>query len=786
MRTFASALFAIAAATAVHAEPVQLTTADYDRAARFLRQNTDTSVLNGSVTPHWLPEGDRFWYRRSVAPGRTEFVVIDAAGGGRRAPAFDHAAVASALSTAMGKPMEADRLPFKSFRYGDKGAVEAVAGGKLWTCGGAPVVCTSVDAPKPLMDAVASPDGKWLAYVKDDNLWVRPVSGGEGFALTRDGAPGWGYATPAGSNYMATQMRIAGLPYPPAVAWSPDSTRILTQRVDDRKVGSIGLVQSVPADGSVRPKVYSWRVPFPGEAEVATAEPWVFDVTTRKGVKVDVAPIQYGLVSPTEMKEAWWAADGKSVNLVTHSRYVKTMKLYRVDPATGGARELVSEDSKTFIEAAGIGVRPNVELLQNGDVLWFSERDGDGRLYLYGPDGRVKRVLGTGPGQVSNIVRVDEANGQVWVRANGREPGPDPYASALYRIDMKTGASVRLTPEGGEHSVGTMDRLFMEQADPMIPSGTTKSVSPSGRYFVDSFSTPATAPVTVLRRADGKLVATLEHADLSPLKAAGFTPPEPFTAMAADGKTTLYGVILRPANFDPSKRYPVVDQIYPGPQVRRVTSGFMETLFEPAFAQGTAELGFVVVLIDGRGTPGRGKAFLDQSYGKLANGGFLEDHVAAIKEIGKSRPWMDLDKVGIYGYSGGGYATARAMFMYPDFYKVGVAHAGAHDERAYVNAWGETYNGPIEGDNYSSLSNAAIAKNLKGKLLLMHGETDANVSPALTMQVADALIKANKDFDLLIIPNLGHTFGPYGTRRTWDYLVTNLMGATPPKEYRIQ
>jgi dipeptidyl-peptidase-4 len=782
MRTLVSAAVLLGAVTVAHAEPAQLTKADYDRAARFLAQNQDKSVLNASVAPHWLPGGDRFWYRRQTTSGHFEFVIVDAAAGGSRKPAFDHAAVAAGLTQALGKPVEADELPFQVFRFGAKGAIEAVIDGKLWSC--AARLCTSGAAPAPSVIEVASPDGKWLAYVKDYNIWIKPAGGGEGFALTTDGVIDDGFGTEPGVNYVATGMRIAGAPYPPALLWSPDSTRILTQRVDDRKVAEMGLLQSVPTDGSVRPKLHSWRMPQPNDTEIAMVEPWVLDVAARTGRKIDVAAFPFGLMTPVEAKEALWSPDGKSIALITRDRYSKTLTLYAVDPATGAARTMVSEKAKTFIEASGIGRRPMISLLSNGDVLWFSERDGQGRLYLYGPDGQVKRVLGAGAGQVTSIVRLDEAAGQVWVRANGREPGENPYLTSLYRVDLKTGATVRLTPENAEHEVAEADDFVLSPPDPMVPAGTGTSFSPSGRFFVDTYSTVDTAPVSLLRRADGKLVATLERADLSPLKASGgVTLPQAFTATAADGTTTLYGVVLRPSNFDPAKRYPVVDQIYPGPQTRRTPNSLTGAMFDHSFAQAVAELGFVVVLVDGRGTPGRSKAFLDESYGKLFNGGFLEDHIAAIKELAKTRPWMDLDKVGIYGISGGGNATGRAMFAYPDFFKVGVAASGNHDQRGYLSLWGETYNGPLQGDNYTSTSNAAIAKNLKGKLLLMHGDMDNNVSPALTMQVVDALIKANKDFDLLIVPNQGHAWGDYGTRKTWDYLVTNLMGATPPKEY---
>ncbi|MDT9600118.1 S9 family peptidase [Sphingosinicella rhizophila] len=760
-----------------------LSKADYDRAVRFLPQNAEKQVLNGTVTPHWLPGGDLFWYRRQTAPDRAEFVIVDPAAGGSRTPAFDHEAIAAGLAKGLAKPVAADQLPFKVFRYGDGGAIEAVVDGKLWSCAGVPVACTSSAAPPPMQTEIASPDGKWLAFVKDNNLWVKPVAGGEGFALTSDGIEDYGWGTPPGVNYIATAMKQAGAGYPPALLWSPDSSRLLIHRVDDRKTGEMGLVQAVPPDGSVRPRVHRWRMPMPGDANLPMTETWIFDVASRKAVKVDVAPAPFGISSPIEGGEIWWTSDGKAIGMLTRNRYLKKMDLYRVDPASGGAKLLVSEEGKTFVEAGGLGFKPMARMLGNGEVLWFSERDGQGRLYLYGANGKVKKVLGTGPGQITRLIHLDEAKGQAIVRANGRDKGDDPYVSNLYRIDLRTGAMTRLTPEDGEHLAGRMDGLALGAGDPFAPPGTTDSVSPSGRYFVDSVSTVDTPPVTYLRRADGKLVTLLEKADIRPLKAGGFTAPEAFTATAADGTTRLYGVMLKPSNFDPANRYPIIDQIYPGPQARRTPNDFMGAIFDHSFAQAMAELGFIVVLVDGRGTPGRTKAFLDASYGKLANGGFLEDHVAAIKELARSRPWMDVDRVGIYGISGGGNAAARAMFAFPDFFKVGVAHAGNHDQRGYTYMWGESYNGPIVGDNYAATSNAAIAKNLTGKLLLMHGDMDSNVSPALTLQVADALIKANKDFDLMIIPNLGHAWGNYATRMTWDYMVRNLMGAEPPKEY---
>jgi dipeptidyl aminopeptidase/acylaminoacyl peptidase len=348
----------------------------------------------------------------------------------------------------------------------------------------------------------------------------------------------------------------------------------------------------------------------------------------------------------------------------------------------------------------------------------------------------------------------------------------------------------RLTPEDADHGVFGLQQSVQDPPEASAATAAAfESFSPSGRYFVDNLSRTDLPTRTVLRRADGSLVAEIEHADISRLTALGVTTPERFTALAADGKTVLYGVIFRPTHFDPHKRYPVIDSPYPGPQANRVRPRYLDLVFDPSLAQSFAELGFVVFAVDGRGTPGRGKAFLDESYGGLGQAGHLDDHVAVLKTLGARYPYLDLDRTGIYGASGGGYATAHALFTYPDVFKVGVSDAGNHDQRGYIAIWGETYNGPPTGDNYTSAANPLLAKNLKGKLLLMHGDMDTNVLPSQTFQVVDALIKANKDFDLLIVPNAGHTAmfaSLYARRRAFDYMVKNLMGAEPPHEYDLE
>jgi dipeptidyl aminopeptidase/acylaminoacyl peptidase len=352
----------------------------------------------------------------------------------------------------------------------------------------------------------------------------------------------------------------------------------------------------------------------------------------------------------------------------------------------------------------------------------------------------------------------------VYFNASGRETGEDPYLRHLYRVNLDGSDLQLLTPEAADHEI---------------------SFANSGRYFIDSYSRADLPTVSLLRSADGNVIRELARADVTKLAASGWKPPEPFRATAADGVTEICGLMFRPANFDPGKKYPVLDAIYPGPQTIKTPKNFPATL--AGDGQDMAQLGFVVVTVDGRGTPFRSKAFHDFSYGKLGTAGGLEDHIAALRQLAKVHAYMDLDRVGIYGHSGGGYATVRAMLTYPEFYKVGVASAGNHDMRGYLARWGEKYIGPVNGDNYLEAANPVLAANLKGKLLLAWGDMDDNVPPSLSMQLVSALIKANKTFDMLVLPNRNHSFfnDPYFIRRRWDYLVEHLAGAMPP-EYKLR
>jgi dipeptidyl-peptidase-4 len=767
----------------------QLTAADYARAERFLFWNQGKYLPSGEVQPHWIGDQDRFWYRRTDPEGATQFVIVDAQSG-TTTPAFDHGRVAAGLSKVLGEAVRASALPFTSFRYVDEGrAIEFAVADKFIRCELKREDCATRAMP-PQFDSsvVVSPDGKWAAFLKDHNLWVRAVDGSSEFALTTDGVEHYGYAGSTGNNLHPVSPQRRGEQPPPSIKWSPDSRKILTHRIDERQVKELHLLQSVPEDGSIRPKLYRYRYAMANEEHKAKVQQIVFDVATRQRVDLELPILSTPYITPVEVHDAWWTEDSRQVLYLERGPYYRTLTLHVADATTGRSRTLIEESGKTFIELARVGERPMVRVLSDGRVLWFSERDGWGHLYLYDKNGRARQIT-RGEWTVRGIVNVDERSKTVYFTASGREPGRNPYFRHLYRVRFDGSGLELLTPEDAEHQV-TIPGDFpfvLAPPDPLAREEETLGLSPSGRYFVDVHSRPDSPATSVLRSIDGRLIATLEKADISALTEGGFSMPESFEVLAADGKTKLYGTLLKPSTFDPTKKYPVLDSIYPGPQITRVPRTFPATVFDRFGASAISELGFIVVMVDGRGTPLRSKAFLNESYGKLGQAGNLDDHIAAIRQLAQDRPWMDLDRVGIFGQSGGGYASTHAILTHPEFYKVAVSAAGNHDQRGYLPIWGETYNGPDDGRNYLEAANAPLARNLRGKLLLIHGDMDDNVHPFLTMQVVDALIKANKDFDMLIVPNADHGVmaNGYAQRRLWDYFVRHLLGAEPPAGYQI-
>ena len=743
-----------------------LTAQDYAQAERFMYYNTAPLVDHDVQRVHWLDD-THFWYIDHDANG-DRVMEMDTASG-KAAPAFDLASLAAALSKATGKPVPADKLPRGlDFSVQENGRYDVELRGKHYLCdlGGTGECAAKAVAKTGDEPGIVSPDKTKEAFIRDWNLWVRDLATGKETQLTTDGVKDFGYATD-NAGWIHTDRAVLN--------WSPDSKKIATYQQDERGVGDMYTVTTQVG----HPVLDAWKYPLPGDKKVFMIEPVVIDVATRKVVRLQLPPQQrlsslcddISCSSNGHWDDLKWGPDSQTLAMVNSSRDRKQV-WYRVAGAdTGAVRTAFDERVATYYES-GMD-HPNWRYLPDShEAVWPSERNNWQNLYLYSLDtGKELHPITTGDGNVIDVLHLDRKARELWFTGTGRVPGVNPYYRQLWKVSLNGGKPVLLTPEDADHTI---------------------SMSPDGKTFVDSWSTPVTPPVTVLRSsADGHIIATVAKADISRLQAAGWVPPVPFTVKARDGKTTLYGLMFKPTNFDPHKKYPIIDYVYPGPQ----TGSVRGRSFLPSRGdnQALAELGFIVIALDGMGTPWRSASFHHTWYGDMGDN-TLPDQVAGIRQLAQRYPWIDISHVGIWGHSGGGNTTADAMFRYPDFFKVGWAESGNHDNRDYENDWGEKYQGLLvtnkDGStNYDNQANQLIAKNLKGRLMLVHGSIDDNVPTEETFLVADALIKANKDFDMLILPNEHHGYAadtPYITRRRWDYFVQYLAGNTPPKDYEMK
>lgn len=757
----------------VFAQQTSVTAADYARAEKFMSYSV-TPLVFGAVRPTWIDD-HRFYFRDS-GPEGSEFVVVDATSG-KRSSLFEHSKLAAALSSASRGKYEAKHLPFEQIELSPDGqSVSFNLRGKRWKCDIEGTQCVAEGSHEekseepplpPVGGALAvrtdfpSPDGKLTAFIRNWNLWVRDLSSGKEAQLTTDGVKDFGYAT---DNAGWTHSNR------PILVWSPDSKRIATFQQDQRNVGDMYIVETKVG----HPVLHAWKYPLPGDDVVTMIQRVIIDLDGPRVTRLQMPPDQHRgtlcddlVCRGNEWSDVQWSPDSSNIAFVSTSRDHKHEQLHIADAATGSVRNVMEETAATYYES-GAGHVNWRYLSESKEVVWFSERDNWGHLYLYDTTGKLKNPITSGDWAVTQLLHVDEKRRTAYFLAVGREKNNDPYFAHLYRVGLDGKNLTVLTPEAANHEV---------------------SLSPSGRYFVDTYSTPQASPVSVLRDGDGKTISTVGKADISRLQAAGWKPPESFTVKARDGQTDLYGLMYKPTNFDASKKYPIINHIYPGPQGGSVGSRSFNAA--RGDAQALAELGFIVIELDGMGNPLRSKKFHD-FYAKDLGDNTLPDQVNGMKQLAQKYSWIDLDRVGIYGHSGGGYATADAMFRYPDFFKVGISESGNHDNREYEDDWAEKWMGLLQKDvtesNYNDQANQTLAKNLKGHLLLAHGTLDDNVPPYNTLLVVNELIKANKDFDLLLLPNQRHGYGTmsnYMTRRRWDYFVRYLLGSEPPHEYAM-
>jgi dipeptidyl aminopeptidase/acylaminoacyl peptidase len=768
----------ISFASVINAYPQQnnvLTAKDYERAESFMNYNTEQFIDRASVRPNWL-SGDRFWYRILTAQG-SEFILVDPAKGTRSA-AFDQQKLALALSTTSGKKYDANMLPFQDFSFSpDDKSIIFKANGKQWKCDLQTYNCiednSSPVAPKASGggggkrrfrgnsgNEILSPDGNRAVFIKNHNLWVRDVKTNQQTQLTTDGIKDFGYATD-NAGWKNSDKAI--------VQWSPDSKKIASFKQDQRNVSDMYLVTTNVG----KPTLRAWKYPLPGDKEIPMIQRVIINVDTPKIITIQIPPdphratLSDDISSSGTFDDVDWSEDATQLAFVSTSRDHKQEKVRIADAATGTVREIFEETVPTQYES-GQGTINWKYLQKTNEVIWYSERDNWGHLYLYDAStGKLKNQITKGDWVVTQLLKVDEKNRLIYFLADGREP-ENPYFSHLYKIGFDGKHLSLLTPEDGNHDV---------------------DLSPSKNYFIDAFSKPDVAPVTVLRNMDGKIISALEKTDISRLIATGWKPVTPFSVKAHDGKTDIYGLMFIPGNIDPNdpnKKYPIIDYIYPGPQGGSVGSWSFSS--SRGDNQSLAELGFIVIAIEGTSNPLRSKSFHDMSYGNMAEN-TLPDQITGIRQLAQKYTYIDTNRVGIWGHSGGGFATAAAMFRYPDFFKVGISESGNHDNRNYEDDWGERYDGLMANSDYDAQANENYAKNLKGKLLLAHGLMDNNVPPQNTLLVVEALEKANKDYDLIVFPNSAHGYGvysPYMMRRRWDYFVKNLSGSEPPKEYQLK
>lgn len=724
----------------------QVTPETYEKAAYFLSGNLEKEVYHLEVVPNWVEGKQGFWHRTFTENGK-RFYYTDIAKRETQ-EAFDHQLLADLMKEFADEDINAKEMPFDRIDYSKEVLIEFQWKNRTWVFDQDSKTLKEKDGLKKSESPGVSPDGKWKAFSRDFNLFVENLETGKVEQLSFEGKKGFEYASSYGWSDLI-KGENGERPERFYVSWSPDSKKIFTQIVDFRLAEKMFLLD-FSQDEKFRPELLSYYRGSPGDSTVVYYIPVIFDLASKKET-----PIQ-DLKSPHFMGLSFrWEKDGEKLSGMYFHRGYKQMDFLEIEANSGKYRSLFTDKSDTFVE--------NTQLfrsLENDRFIISSERSGFKHLYLVDKkDGRIIQQLTSGEFVVSRLHHVDEKNGWIFFEATGREKGRNVYYPHLYKVKMDGTRLTLLTQENAFHEI---------------------YISADRRYFVDNFSKVDQATQSVLREMEsGRILMEISKADLTNLQKRGYQFPQNFSAKAKDGKTEIYGIYFLPSDFDAGKKYPVIDYTYTGPHTAVTPKTFKGAIM--GLQQSFAELGFIVVTVDGLGTAGRGKAFQNHSYRNLGDG--TSDHVLAIKQLAQNNSFLDIERVGIFGHSAGGYDAVRAMLLHPDFYKVGVSSAGDHDHRMEKAWWPEMYMGYPVGDFYHDQSNITNAANLKGRLLLAHGAIDENVNPSATYKLAEALIAAGKDFDLFIWPSRNHSFGrtngDYFTKKRWDYFIQHLQGKEP-------
>ena len=726
----------------------QGTVEDYNRAYALREKYNAKHVLYAGVVPHWVDQTSAFWYVRQTEKGK-EYVKVDAASK-KRTALFDQQKMASALTEKAGREINAYNLPLQNCRLNiSLDTLRFQLDGKFWAYSiknnrlldegaipprGKERHWMEVDDEKEGRP-VTSPDGKWTAFIKNDNVYVREVATGKEKQLSQDGTL---------SNYYSSYIQ-----------WSPDSKSVVSCRIRPVEKRYVYYVESSPAD-QAQPKLHKQEYAKPGD-ELRFKVPCIFEVESGRRLipSTELFSHQYELSGPM------WNADSKAITFEYNERGHKVYRVLEMSAVDGSVRTLIEEKEEKYVNYPRI----YRNYLSDGKrIIWSSERDNYNHLYLYDrATGKPLNQITKGEWYVRGVQHVDEANEVIYFSANGMKKGEDPYLIHYYKINFDGSNLVELTPEEGMHQCW---------------------YSSDYKYLVDVYSKVDQAPIAVLRDAkNGKIRMQLDKADISALLANGWKAPEVFSAKGRDGKTDMWGVIYRPSNFDSSKKYPVIEYIYSGPGDQYVPKTFSSYNW---WMTSLAELGFIVVQVDGMTTSFRSKEFEEVCYKNLKDAG-LPDHIAWIKAAAQKYPYMDIDRVGIFGCSAGGQESTGAVLFHPEFYKAAYSACGCHDNRMDKIWWNELWMGYPVDESYSACSNVDNAHLLSRPLMLVVGELDDNVDPASTMQVVNALIKANKDFELVVIPGAHHTMGEdFGEHKRYDFFVRHLMGITPPSWDKVK
>jgi len=739
-----------------------------------LRGSAAGGLINGDIDFHWIGVGEQFYFKRRSG-AQTEYLLGESESG-KLSPLFDRGRMAAAIAKVLERPVSSTDLPILHVRLSTRGRFQIELKEKRLECDRVLSDCAVLD--DSTQNDVLNPAGDIGLFSLNHNLWSRDERTGRTIQLTRDGTADWSYGELPGTSLLHITKLRAQEDVPPVALWSPDGLRFVSYRLDERDVPKLSLMQYVPEDGSIRPKVYQYHYDLVGDPKPQAAL-FIFDPKAQRKLPLLHPAFPSSFTSPMSQGQVWWEG-ANTLYIVESLRTEPVVRLLRVHADTGKVEKVLEEKSSaTYFPGSWYYGPANVRVLSNGDIVWFSERSGWGQLYLYDRLGRLKHPITRGDWLVRDLQTVDEAAGYVYFSGSGRELGQDIYNRKLYRAKLDGSQVKLLTPEAGDHEFPAIPPPGALAASPPAMgqvSPPTPRISPNGKYFLDHLGSVQAPGAWWLRRTDaGSKIATLADEGASFLPS--YATPEPFEAETSDGDFKIYGVLLKPADFDAAKKYPIIDVIFGGPSTIQTPKRFEGAIF--GLPEALANLGFVVVMVDGRGTPLRSKAFQDFSYGHLETAGMLSDHVNAIRQLAQTRDWMDTERVGITGVSGGGFATVRAMVDYPDFFKVGVAGAGNYELRLYWGMWGEIWQGPPGRVDYDKVFPGNAAARLKGKLLIAHGDMDDNVSPAQIFRLADSLIKANKQFDMLLLPNVNHLIGdnPYYQRRVELYFLKNLMGA---------